>query len=74
MGPEHFYKVFLFLVAIQSVICTIYASHAAAQRLGDKPDYASFMILGFSIIVLLFAALLAISQSLGYYKIVAIGG
>ena len=74
MGPEHLYRVFLFLVGIQSVICVIYTSHAAARRIGDKPDYANFMILGFSIAVLLFTALFAISQSLGYYKIVAIGG
>ncbi len=73
MGVEHFYKVFLFLVGIQSAIC-IALTFTRGSKSGDKPDYTNFMLAGFSLIMILFAALLAISQSIGYYKILVIGG
>ncbi len=73
MGVEHFYKMFLFLVGIQSAIC-IALIFMRSNKPGDKPDYANFALASFNAAMILFAALLAISQSLGYYKIIAIGG
>lgn len=70
---EDFYRIFLFLVGIQSAICMTYII-ATAKTDGDKPNYIAFATLGFNFIMLLFTALLAISQNLGYYKIIAIGG
>lgn len=73
MGVEHFYKAFLFLAGIQSAIC-IALVFMRGSKSGDEPDYTNFMLAGFSLVMILFAALLAISQNLGYYKIIVIGG